>query len=81
MYQRNLYPPHRYPPINCLAAAIKRLPPAGPDVPTQIVDINAGPAFGRYSVTFVVRRNLQHAPPRWFWGVESSERTMIGNGS
>lgn len=77
MEKQTLYPGDRYPPTNCLAAAIKRLPHAGPDVPPQTIDIDAG-LLGRYSVIFVVRQNPDHVPPTWFWGVESSERVAVG---
>jgi hypothetical protein len=65
----------RYPPTDQLAAAIKNLPRASPAIPPQTVDIDAGPAYGRFRVTFVVRQNPGRGTPTWFWGVESSERT------
>jgi hypothetical protein len=66
------------PPSNYIAAAIRNLPRAGPDVGPQIVEINAGPTGGRFRVEFVVRRNPDRQVPAWFWGVESSERLTIG---
>ena len=80
MDKQNLYPIDRFPPTNCLAAAIRRLPHPDADVRPQEVDIDAGPIFGRYRVTFVVRENSEHSPPSWFWGVESSERIAAGQG-
>jgi hypothetical protein len=66
------------PPSNYIAAAIRNLPRAGPDVGPQIVEIDAGPAGGRFLVEFVVRKNPHRQVPAWFWGVESSERLAIG---
>jgi hypothetical protein len=66
----NRYPRDQYPPTNCLAAAIRRLPRAAADVLPHRV----GPNLGRYRVTFVVRQNVGHVPPAWFWGVDDGER-------
>jgi len=77
MDKQNRYPANHYPPTNCLAAAIRDLPKAGPGVPPQKVEIDAG-RNGRYSVTFVVRQNAELETPTWFWGVESSERMSGG---
>jgi hypothetical protein len=74
MSQQNVFPIDRYPPTNALAAAIKHLPQPGPDVPPQAIEIDAGPGFGRYTVTFVVRLNGDRELPIGYWGVLSSER-------
>ena len=74
MDKHNLYPPDQYPPTNSLAAAIKKLPKAGPGVPRQEVEVDAGSTCARYRVTFVVRQNAELGTPAWFWGVESSVR-------
>lgn len=79
MDKQNLYPVDRFPPTNCLAAAIKHLPHPGADVAPQQVEIDAGPIFGRYRVTFVPRENTELSRPTWFWGVECSERIAAGN--
>jgi len=81
MQRRNLFPIDRYPPSNCLAAAIRILPHAGPRVPAQRVEINAGPIFGVYTVRFVVRENQAREPTAWYWGVENGERIVAARGS
>ena len=78
MDRQNLYPIDRFPPTNSLAAAIKRLPHAGPGLSPQTVEIDAGPILGRYRVTFVVRENAELSPPSWFWGVQESEKIAQG---
>lgn len=80
MNQQNRYPPDQYPPTRDLADAIRRLPKPGPDVLPQQVQIDAGPAFGRFNVTFVPRQNPALNVPTWFWGVGRSERIDTGSG-
>ena len=67
------FPNDQFPTSNYLAAAIKNLLLAGPNVPPQTIEIDAG-AMGRYRVTFVARQNPSRSTPAWFWGVESGER-------
>jgi hypothetical protein len=74
------HPTDQYPPTNHLAAAIRSLPTPGQDVLPQKLEIDAGPAFGRFIVTFVARQNPALASPTWFWGVASSERIAVGQG-
>jgi hypothetical protein len=74
MVMQNSFPDDRYPPTNALAAAIKRLPPPGPDVLPERIEINAGPGLGLYRVLFIVRQNRCLTRLAWFWGVESGEK-------
>ena len=74
MTPQNLSRKDQYPPTNHLAAAIKKLPKPGPGVQPQTVEIDAGPGFGVYSVTFVVRQNPGRRTQAWFWGVENGEK-------
>jgi hypothetical protein len=80
MVQQNRYPADKYPPTSHLAAAIKRLPTPGPDVLPQTVEIDSGPGHGRFKVVFVARQNPALDAPAWFWGVESSEKIVTGQG-
>jgi hypothetical protein len=69
---------NRLPPTNHLAAAIKRLPRARPDVTPQVVEINAHQHSGRYRVTFIVRANPSPDVRAWFWGIEGADRIDVG---
>jgi len=80
MIQQRSFPKDRYPTTKDLAAAIKKLPVPGPDVPPQKVDIVAGPGSEHYRVTFVARQNPALSTPTWFWGMQSSERTGDAGG-
>ena len=77
MNQQDNSPKDPYPTTKELAAAIKRLPRPGPNVPPQTVEIVASPTFDRYIVTFVARRNPALNSPAWFWGIENSERITL----
>jgi hypothetical protein len=74
MIMQSSFPADCFPPTNALAAAIKRLPPPGPDVHSERIDVNAGPGLGLYRVMFIVRQNPSLTHLAWFWGVESSEK-------
>ena len=67
------FPDDQFPKSNYLAAAIKDLLPAGPNIPPQTIEIDAG-AMGRYRVTFVARQNPGQRRSAWFWGVDRGER-------
>jgi len=77
MDKQNRFPKDQFPTTNHLSAAIKKLPPPGPDIVPQTVEIDAG-AMGRYRVTFVARQNTGLRTSTWFWGVESGERVQGG---
>ncbi len=65
---------NQYPPGHFIAAAMKTLPPAGPDLPAQTVEIDAKPLWGLYRVTFVSRQNPRQGMRSWFWTMETGER-------
>ena len=71
--KQNRFPNDQFPKSNYLAAAIKDLVPAGPNIPPQKIEIDAGP-MGRYRVTFVARQNPCQRTSAWFWGVDRGER-------
>lgn len=66
---------NEYPPGGYIADAIQTLPPAGPDVPPQAVEIDAGAHWGRFWVTFEAKRNTRGGMGRhWFWAMASGNR-------
>ncbi len=62
---------NKFPPGHFIASAIedamKTLPPAGPDLPPQTVEIDARPGWGLYRVTFIVMQNPRQGMRSWFW--------------
>lgn len=65
---------NKYPPGNYISDAMRTLPPPGPDLPLQTVEIDAGHLWGRYQVTFLPKLNPRRGMRTWFWVMESGER-------
>jgi hypothetical protein len=65
---------NEFPPGSFIAKAMKTLPPAGPDVAPQTVEIDARPGWGLYRVTFIARRNPRQGMRNWFWVMDTGER-------
>ena len=63
-----------FPPGYYIATAMKKLAAAGPGMPPQAVEIDAGTLWGRYTVTFVAQRNPRQGMRSWFWVMESGRR-------
>jgi hypothetical protein len=58
------------PPVEYLVKAREELPPPGPGVPEKLVQVDAGPRWGHFRLTFVVR---QYSSGRWVWELGSSK--------
>ena len=69
---------NQFPPGHYIATAMNRLPPPGPDLPPQTVEIDAGPRWGRYRVTFAVKRNPRQGMRDWFWVMDTGTRLDAG---
>lgn len=66
---------NNFPPGGYVADAMSRLPSPTPDTRRQTVEVDAGPAWGKYRITFEVKRNPRAGMGRhWFWAMESGER-------
>lgn len=65
---------NQFPPGDYIGAAMNKLPAARPDLAPQTVEIDAGPLWGRYRVTFVVKRNPRQGMRSWYWTMETGER-------
>jgi hypothetical protein len=68
---------NEFPPGSFISMAIKTLPPAGPDLPPQTVEIDARPGWGLYRVTFVVSQNPRQGMRSWFWVMDKGERISV----
>ncbi len=66
---------NQFPPGGYVADAMSRLPTPGPEIQPQTVEVDAGPAWGRYQITFEAKRNPRGGMGRhWFWAMASGER-------
>jgi hypothetical protein len=69
---------NQYPPGNYISDAMQTLPPAAPELPLQTVEIDAGPLWGRYRVTFRAKANPRRGMRSWFWVMNTGERLDLG---
>ncbi len=58
------------PPVDFLVKARQELPPPGQGRPSTLVRIDAGPQWGRFELTFVVR---QYSNGSWVWEISTSK--------
>lgn len=66
---------NEYPPGNYISDAMRALPAPGPLLHSRTVEIDARPTWGRYRVTFVVRRESDEEKRQyWFWTIQSGRR-------
>ena len=70
-------PRNRFPPGEFISHALDHLPAPGPGAPPQTVDIDGGHLWGRFRVTFVVRRNPRAGIASWYWAMERGEQTGL----
>ena len=68
---------NEFPPGYFIATAMNKLPAAGPEMPARTVEIDAGPMWGWYRVTFVVQRNPRQGMRSWFWVMETGVRLPL----
>ena len=68
---------NQFPPGDFIGKAMKGLPPAGPGLPPQTVEIDARPRWGLYRVTFVAMQNPRQGMRSWFWVMGTGERIDV----
>ena len=67
-------PMDQYPPGEYVSRALQTLPAAGPDQPLKTVDIDCGPLWGAFRITFIAKRNPRQGMRNWFWMMHKGER-------
>jgi len=68
----------QYPPGDHVSRAQRSLPAAGPDQPLRTVEIDCGPLWGAYRITFKAKQNPRQGMRNWFWTMERGERIELG---
>lgn len=64
----------QYPPGEYVSRAQQTLPAADPDQPLRTVDIDCGPLWGAFRITFIAKRNPREGMRNWFWAMHKGER-------
>jgi len=69
---------NQYPPGDHVSRAQRTLPAAGPDQSLRTVEIDCGPLWGAYRITFIAKQNPRQGMRNWFWSLHRGERIDIG---
>jgi len=69
---------NQYPPGDHVSRAQRTLRAAGPDQSLRTVEIDCGPLWGAYRITFIAKQNPRKGMRNWFWSMHRGERIEFG---